>query len=568
MSIIHNGIEIEPSFDILKEKWELDEIINGTKPEKPSLCIFNNTQKLIEMLIKHIRNNSKIALSTDVDMDGAGCTYILDRTLRSFGLNKIISVINKEKVHGIKDKYADYFNNRNHIDLLIITDSSSNDTEIIKKFNCDVICIDHHELSHRELYGKVNDGIHDFIITNNTIDNDNFEQDKLWLQRLNKEDFKNIEKYHGDDRMSCGLVVYEILRILEIILDKENLLENLMLYQWVGVTLFTDAIDLKTKRNQWYIQNTVMSFNREKTLADIMKVINNYKFNQGYGIDKTYIGYTFAPIINKAIRAGASSEALDCILRHPENIENLKKYNEYQEKAINKAIYIYNNEYEPGTELYESSKIKKQFNEPQITYDISCDNTSPSYNGVIAGRMVSEYNKNAASYIRDGDYAVGSFRGRIQGVDYREHFLKTIGTNTNDRFAAGHKTAFGFRLPVNELISIMQDINSSEPLGDVRPFITAGDIPLEKRGTYHITDMDEFKRLGYLWRIAVGNAVVNSQDNIDIVVSAKNVTLDKIVGSTYTYDVLGLKCKAFKQLKGDYFKVYLEYNKDIGFYIK
>lgn len=569
MAIKHLGTEISSDYDILKQRWLLDEISGDKMPEKPGLCLFKNTAKAIKMLNRHIQKpNSRIAMSTDVDMDGIGCTYILDRELNALGIKTRIPIINKEKVHGIKEKYAHYFN-QNPIDLLIITDSSSNDVDIIKMFNCDVLCIDHHELNHNELQGKTNDG-HDYLIVNNTIDNDSIEEDLKFVRGLNLEAFKNIETtYKGDDRMSCGLVLYELLRILNIIYGQDKLLENLMLYQWVGVTLFTDAIDLKTKRNQWYVRNTVMSKYREKTLGDIMKVLNQFKYNTTTGIDKTYIGYTFAPVFNKAIRAGASAEALQIVLRSPDKVLDLKKYEVMQKEAIDKAIYIFNEAYEKGSEQYENSKVRKEFNDTYIMYDITNDGTLPSYNGVIAGKMVSEFNKNSTSFKRceNSDIVVGSFRGRLQGIDYRKHFLDEIGENTSDIFAAGHKGAFGFRLHYDTLKKIMSTINSIEPITENKEYLTIGNVDQDKQGVYHIDNVLDFKRQGYLWRISIGNALVNSQDNIDLIVSSKDVVMKKAEEKVITYDVLGMECKAFQTLHGNLFRVYMEYNKEIGFYI-
>ena len=57
-------------------------------------------------------------------------------------------------------------------------------------------------------------------------------------------------------------------------------------------------------------------------------------------------------------------------------------------------------------------------------------------------------------------------------------------------------------------------------------------------------------------------------DEVNIKVSARDVVLKEIRGKLFLYDVLGLECKAFKQLSGEYFKVYLEYTNELSAYIK
>ena len=55
----------------------------------------------------------------------------------------------------------------------------------------------------------------------------------------------------------------------------------------------------------------------------MMRVINNFKAT----LDKSYIQYSFAPIINKAIRAGKSGEVIDKVVNNPSSICDLNIYN-------------------------------------------------------------------------------------------------------------------------------------------------------------------------------------------------------------------------------------------------
>ena len=87
-------------------------------------------------------------------------------------------------------------------------------------------------------------------------------------------------------------------------------------------------------------------------------------------------------------------------------------------------------------------------------------------------------------------------------------------------------------------------------------------------GKFHITSMDEFKRQGYLWRIATGNAKVTSSDEIYIRVKANDVVLKSTKGKLFIYDVLGMECKAFSMLEGMYFNVYAEYTNEINMFIR
>ena len=555
MAIIHNGKELPSDYDILMDKWGLKSVTGDVTPDKPPFCIFNNLTLALEMLRKHISKNSKMCFHTDVDVDGIGTTYIFKKTLENLGSNNHILLINKDKVHGIQKKQVEYFK-LNPIDLMIITDSSSNEIDLIKQFNCDVLCIDHHDLLHDDLYGKCNDGVHDYIIVNNTIENSNQDKDNLWLRSKNISAFEQLDKYNGDKDMSCGLVVYELLRVYCECFANPKLLENLMLYQWVGVTLITDVINTLNDRNQWYLDKTDFNMDVETSLRTMMQSINDFKAT----LDKSYIGYSFAPLINKAIRAGASNVALSIVINNPSEISKLKQYAKLQQEVIEKVCNVITVSPETGLRVL----LPRRFTQPTIMLDIGQFNVSPNYSGVIASRLGGDNNKNAAVYIMENGLCRGSFRGKHKDVNYREYFENY----SNDIYAQGHPGAFGFRLKKEQLDYLMNNISSIEPSEEEKPWITAGNMNPNEYGKFHITSMDEFKRQGYLWRIATGNAKVTSSDEIYIRVKANDVVLNSTKGKLFIYDVLGMECKAFSMLEGMYFNVYAEYTNEINMFIR
>ena len=522
--------------DILREIWHEKYISGEDKAREPELAIFNNCSKALKLLDKHINLDSRICLHTDVDVDGIGTTYILKRVLEKYGSLKHLLLINKDKVHGIQKKHADYFNNSNSIDFIIITDSSSNEIDTIRSFNCDVLCIDHHDFlkDTDSMSGKCNDGIHEYVIVNSTVDNLNQDEDEKWIGG-------GYSKYIGNSEMSCGLVVYELLRIYTMHRGQEKLLENMKLYQWAGITLFTDVIDTLNERNQYYLDKTVFDVDREGTIYKMAQRLN--KFNRV--TSKNFINYTLAPMINRAIRAGNGAEALDIVINRPDDILELEKYKEVQEKAINKALYRGDN--------------KIIFDGDSVCYDVTDCNIGKNYNGVIASK-ISDGKCNAAVYTMVDGLCEGSFRGRYKKVPYRKYFEQY----KEGIYAQGHDGAFGYRLGKEDLESIMNNIIKCEPSGRiVEDYISVGDIPIDDRGRYHFNTFEEFKKDGLLWKIAVGNAKVSKLDEITIKVKASDVVLQNIRGKLYLYNVSGLECKAFKTLEGKYFNIYAEYTTDL-----
>ncbi len=556
MAFIHNGNLIDASADVLETKWKTKTVYGSQEATKPGYCIFNNTINAINMLRKHILANSRMFFHTDVDMDGIGSTYILKTALCELGSANHKFLINKDKVHGIQQKHADFINKNKCVDLLIISDSSSNDIDIIKQMECDVLCIDHHDLLHRDLYGKCNDGVHSYVIVNSTIDNDDFMSDNSELAKINSQAFANLEPYKGTETMSCGLVIYELLRVYFTCFNSELALENKMLYQWTGVTLYTDVIDTLNDRDQWYLDKTIFDDGLESTLKLILRNLNSYK----YSMDKSYIQYTFAPVVNKTIRAGETVRALTTILTEPFKINELKEYGALQDEALEKALYV--NVTNPVTGV--PTKARRAFDSEYIVFDTDSLDINPNYNGVIASRMAGDFKKNTVvcRMVNNQKYK-GSFRGRYKSINYRKFFAEY----SDDIYAQGHSGAFGFEATQSQLFDIMSKLHTIEGDGE-KVYFSYGDIPEEERGEYHITDMQEFKRQGYLYKIAVGNSKVSSLDEVNIRIKTSDLTLVEKKGSLYIYKAFGIKCKAFSAITTKYVDIYLEFSNEISAFLR
>lgn len=557
MAIICNNEVVPEEKNILLDKWKFPSVDGECKPEKPPMCMFYNTARALQLLFKHIRNNNKIVLGTDVDVDGIGTTYILKKSLIYLGSNNHVILINQEKTHGIQENQVRFFNEKYKVDLVIITDSSSNELELIKALKCDVLVIDHHDILHEEYFGKCDDGVHDFVIVNNNVDNFQQSIDIEWLNKIKPGAFDNIREYKAEPDMSCGLVVYELMRVCFRAVGDERTIENSLLYQWAGVTLFTDVINTLNDRNQYYLNKTVFSRETERALGSILRAMNKFKAT----LDKSFITYSLAPIINKAIRAGKGAEAVDIVLNNPDNILELKKYADLQEIAIKKATTVEVIDSETGLRTL----APRVFTGKTIVMDVTKIGVHRNYNGVIAGRLSGDTHKDAAVYsVLENGICSGSFRGIYKDVNYRKYFADF----SSDIYAQGHPPAFGFKCTKEQLDEIMNTLYTIEPTEDPRPWLTAGNIKPEARGIYHIDNMDEFRRAGYVWRIATGNSKVPSQDEINIRVSALDVKLKETKGKLFIYDALGFECKAFKPLSGSYFDIYLEYTNEITAYIR
>lgn len=520
--------------------WSIETITGDVEANKPEICLFNNAIQACEMLYKHLKNNQNIIIHCDVDVDGIGSGYIAKRFCEYNTAGQIRYCINKNKVHGVQYKHAELFN-QIPLDLLIVVDSSSNELDILKKFHCDVLVIDHHEVVHRYHSGKTEDG-HEFIIVNNVLNGESPEKIKEWLLKLGVEATENINEYIPTDMMSCGLVIYELLRLYQIAYQTGPILENLMLYQWSAITLFTDSVQMLNERNQWYIQNTVCSNSIEPCLDQIMRNLNPRQTI----LDKSFIVFKLAPTINKAIRADAGIEAVNVVMNSPQEIVSLSRFQSVQQLAL------------------ERGKRYPKIGKTLVWKDITNGGISNNYTGVIAASLSGDFQKQAAVYsVQDGK-VIGQFRGTSSTFDYR-HFFES---HKSGNYAQGHKAAFGFQLDIDEFESIINSLDNMEIADDYVNYLTAGDISENLRGKHHIYDINGFKRNGDLIRLAIGNSRVNTSEQIEIIVPLKQAKLVEQRGKIYIYDILGIQCKAFEILKNSTIRVYAEQSNLLNIYAK
>lgn len=497
----------------------LDMAVGIKEVPKPEIVRFKGSKEAMNMLCKHIKNKSKIKIHADIDFDGIAATFVVRSFLADCGLGATTKpCINKEKVHGMSEKHIDFVNNSG-IDLFIIVDSSTNDIDIIKKFNCDVLVLDHHEILHSELRGNTAGG--SYIILNNMADN---------LE----------EEFKADENMSGAMVSYEFLRLFEQEYLRYSIVERRMLYQWVGISLLSDAIKTSKNRCMWYMHHTINNSNLEPTLNILLNLLSKYDKI----MDKSFINYTLVPLFNKAIRAGKSSEALSVALNHPEKADMLKPYAEIQNRLKEYALY----------NVEESSGIAYR--------NLTNENIHENYAGFLAQEILNKTNKSAFTYIDTGTNVLdGHFRGKRKHMDYRK-LVANAGL-----FAQGHKTAFGCKIPKERLSEIFQLISYEEQMYKEPVYLTLGSIRSDLKGIHHIDDMNDFKKQGLLWKLGMLNAHLTSDEAINIITTKENIVKVSQRGKMILYDVHGLECKAFEDIDSPFVSIYVEYGRQLNGYV-
>src|SRR5690606_39058043 len=150
-----------------------DRFLNPSEDELHSPYFMKNIEDASNRIIKAIHNNEKIIVSYDPDADGVTATTIMLKYLRNYTENVdyiygerndghgIFEMITVKELDSVEDKERQIHNMANsdkirEADLLILIDSSSNDTRACKfiseKLETEIIVLDHHEIEEENPY--------------------------------------------------------------------------------------------------------------------------------------------------------------------------------------------------------------------------------------------------------------------------------------------------------------------------------------------------------------------------------------------------------------------------------
>lgn len=511
------------------------------------LVPFDNITAGIDLLKKHLRNNTTIVGLADVDVDGVQSMYImkrfLDYSLRGVEKN-LIYTINQGKEHGLQDWLVAEINNgtvqnawdlnkRNEkvkVDLLIIVDSSMKEVERIKKLHCDVLVLDHHSVGEYPLVGETACG--QYVLLN---------------PKTSAKDCG--EEWHWTDGFSGGLVVYEFLRHID-----PELMVNLKLYQTAVMTLYSDVIPVILSNSKMYVMETLLKSAMEPQIFSFIQSANCFEKQ----ITKNNFLFSINPLINKAIRLNKNREVLDICLNRPGDLGKLKSYSVELQKQVDARL---------GREMMYGEHIVYYIEEME---ENKGSTLMLNIKGVIASRLTNQYSRMAFVGAKDseGNFHL-SFRGNQAGYNYLKLIQNFIHDKEPDAEVGGHKVSFGMCIKqetFSELLVYLENyfgerekmqlpINSYT-LGNMPSSVEGGE-PLNKLCREHKVSAEEVLR-----QIGIYNCKNTSDMEKIIYVNPKDDTILKWRGERgkiQEYSFLGKRAVAFKKLDTNHLvRVYAE----------
>ncbi len=387
-------------------------------------------QKAVDRIVKAMKNNEKVIIYGDYDVDGITSTMVLKRFLADHGLEVDYKIpnrlnegygLNKEAVKKIsEDGYK----------LIITVDCGISGLEEIDYANnlgLEVIVTDHHEPQEN--------------IPNCVAVVDCKRKD-------NKYPFKSLA--------GCGVV----LKLIQAISEQNQ-------YKAEDYLKFLDIVCVGT------ISDIVPLIDENRLIAKLGLMLINETRNLGLGfllrsiglkdINSTTISFGIAPRINACGRMGFEEEALKLFLT--DDVEEAKritiKLNDFnrQRQEIEKAIF------EDAIKQIEENNME---NEPIII--VSGEGWHHGVIGIVSSKITELYYKPSILVCFDGEVAKGSGRS-IPGFDLHNALCEAGDLLTK---YGGHEMAIGLTLEkrnFEEFKAKMEEIANKANLEECIPVL-------------------------------------------------------------------------------------------------
>jgi single-stranded-DNA-specific exonuclease len=216
------------------------------------------------------KDNSRILLIVDSDMDGYSSSAIIYSYIKRLKDIQIDYSLHTHKQHGLEDHIDEILNSEIKYDLIICPDSASNDKEYIDQLDCPVLILDHH-LVDKEISKNA-------ILINNQSSNG----------YLNKE-------------LSGGGVTWQFCRALDKTLGF-NFADDYI--DLAAFSIIGDMMGLKEIENQAIIHHGTQLVQNK-----FLKVLcEKQDYSMGGKINPTTVAFYIVPLVNAMIRVGTMEE--------------------------------------------------------------------------------------------------------------------------------------------------------------------------------------------------------------------------------------------------------------------
>lgn len=394
--------------------------------------LLDNAEHAANRIVKAIREDEKVGLLVDCDVDGFTSAALMKNYLRqqmmpygSFPDSKaeIVPIFHSKKVHGLADTdMMRYLRDTLKPTLLLVPDASgtAEQYQALVDIGIDIVVMDHHDTSERGDSEKV-------IVVNN----------------------QHSDLYKNKALSGVG-VVWQVCRMMDWMLDFACADQYLDL---VAIGLVGDVMDMRSDETRFLIQEGLKPENMHAPLCQMAPEL----FNKFEKMDVHFVGWSIAPGINSVTRIGDGNEnelGFGCFL--DENLEKMvanKKRGctgntEYVREAwriVSNAKGRQDRRRNKLTEMVENLISEEGLADNKVIV-LAIDDYEEEYKaltGVVANALIDIYQRPVVlTFLNDdGDYA-GSLRAP-EHVEAWKNFKDMCNRSGTCRYASGHQLAAG-----------------------------------------------------------------------------------------------------------------------------
>tara|TARA_B100001123_G_C15304460_1_gene1022138 strand:+ start:1012 stop:2706 length:1695 start_codon:yes stop_codon:yes gene_type:complete len=403
---------------LLEKKYSNEEIYNSLNNDQlNNLTYFNedfvNAGNIFQECIK---NNKKILIFGDYDVDGYSSTYLL---------YDFITKLNVKCDFYIPDRFKDGYGpnknllnkliDKNKYSLVFFVDCASNSSEEIKyleKNGLKIIIIDHHQIYNKNNYKNT-------VIIN---------------------PLKNYSENQFSFFCSTTLVYFFINYLCRNIKKKIKVDFNKYLF-FSAVATICDQMPLR-KINKKIVKNGLKNYNFSN-FPNFKRILKLKK-----KISSTDIGFNLGPMLNSPSRLGYSDLPIKLLIE-----TNNNNINKFSDKLINLNEKRKNIQNETFKLLNNNTEIIK--NEVIFKYE---SNINEGLLGIIASNFVELYEKPSFVLTKSNDYIKCSARS-IYGFDIGKIFYEALNRKIILK-GGGHSMAGGCLVKNNKIFDFKNFLNN------------------------------------------------------------------------------------------------------------
>lgn len=417
----------------IKSQEEAIKFLKGQEIDQQSIYKMKDGKKAIDFMVQAVKENKKIVVYGDYDVDGVTSTTILYKTLKAIGGNASYYLPHRQEegyglnLQAVRKLHEEGFQ------VIMTCDNgiaSLGEIELANELSVEVVILDHHEPAFVEKNGKRKDILPSAIaIVDPKRDDCDYEFPFL---------------------CAGGISYYFALAILKEFGIKDADLEKELLV-FATIATICDIVDLLGE-NRSIVKLGLKEIVKTNNLGlQALVKANNIEIED---IVEYHIGFVIGPCINATGRLKSGNRAVDLFVT-----QNKEEAKDIAEELVELNVERKEITSEGVKRIMEQVEQNEELDKVIIVYD---EETHESVAGIIAGRIKDKYNHPTIVITKSEDGAKGSGRS-IEGYHLFEAMFQHKELFTK---FGGHAMAAGFSLDEENIPLLREKLNGDCNLKD------------------------------------------------------------------------------------------------------